>query len=186
MNQTLNEYTIKKYKRAKYVRIVVKPGGEVVVTVPWRMPKYLVERFVQSRQEWVQSAREKMRTVQPLARKGSDAEYRQHKKQAEKELSVRLAELNALYGFAYKRVSIRNQQTRWGSCSKSGTISLSYRLLFLPPEVRDYVLVHELCHLAHMNHSSRFWQLVAQTIPNYKLLREQLQRVGTRSSPEEW
>ncbi len=170
------EYEIKKYRRAKYVRIVVKPGGKVVVTAPYRFPKYLVERFVQSRRAWVESAQEKMRLVAPLQRQGSDVEYRTHKKRAEQELSTRLAELNTSYEFAYKNVSIRNQKTRWGSCSKKGTISLSYRLVLLPPEVRDYVLVHELCHLAHMNHSVRFWQLVARTIPNYKLLRKQLQK----------
>ena len=72
------------------------------------------------------------------------------------------------------RVSVRNQKSRWGSCSKSGTLSFHYRLMFLPEQVRDYVLVHELCHVKEMNHSQRFWQLVARTMPDYKQLRKSL------------
>ena len=167
-------YEIKKYKRAKHMRLVVKPGGRVVVTMPWRLPQYLAADFVKKQYDWIVKAQEKMRTVLPVQRGGTEAEYKKHRARALVVLSARLEELNQYYNFPYKRVSIRNQKTRWGSCSRTGTISLSYRLLFLSPELQDYVLVHELCHVAEMNHSARFWGLVGKVIPNYKALRSQL------------
>lgn len=170
-------YEIKRHKRARHVRISVKPGGAVVVTLPWRVPKYLADEFVQKQAEWIQKAREKMQQIEPPKRSGTTAEYKQYKKEALKVFTQRLAELNQEYQFPYKRVSIRNQKTRWGSCSKTGTLSFSYRLLLLPDQVRDYVLVHELCHVKEMNHSRRFWELVAQTVPNYRVLRSELKRV---------
>ncbi len=167
-------YEIKKYKRSKHIRIRVLAGGRVVVSTPWRTPRFLVEQFVANQSSWIAGARAKMVNIVPVQRAGSRAEYNQHKKEALRVFTARLLELNTHYQLSYKRVSIRNQKTRWGSCSKTGTLSFSYRLLFVAPEVRDYVLVHELCHIAQMNHSPKFWALVAETVPNYKLLRRQL------------
>jgi predicted metal-dependent hydrolase len=79
-------------------------------------------------------------------------------------------------GLAYKGVTVRNQRTRWGSCSAQKTISLNQKLIFLPPHLVDYIMIHELCHTVHMSHSRLFWQLVAHYLPDYaerrKLLRE--------------
>lgn len=79
-------------------------------------------------------------------------------------------------GFQYRRVQIRRQRTRWGSCSASGTISLNVCLLFLDPAVVRYLLVHELCHTRHMNHSNRFWTLVETHEPDYRSLDRELLR----------
>lgn len=95
-------------------------------------------------------------------------------KVAERELSIRLQQLATAYGFKYDRVQIRRQRTRWGSCSTRGTISLNMCALFLRPEVLRYLLIHELCHTHHMNHSSRFWKLVASYEPNYRVLDKEL------------
>lgn len=168
------EYTIKKYKRAKYVRIKVLSGGRVVVTTPWRTPKYVAVQFVEKQRQWIEQARAKVLAHPTPANLGTAAEYKKYKLQAQRLITVRLAELNQQYGFPYKLVSIRNQKTRWGSCSKSGTLSFNYRLLFVDSAIRDYVLVHELCHTQHMNHSVRFWQLVARAVPNYRQLRAAL------------
>lgn len=171
------EYEIKRYKRAKYIRIAVKPGGKVVVSMPWRAPKYLAKQFVERKIDWVLQAQEKMSRVQtPL--KVSTAQMAKHKRELKKIIIPRLAELNKAYGFSYKLVSVRNQKTRWGSCSKSGTLSFNYKLLFVPEAVRDYVLVHELCHIQEMNHSKKFWSLVAQVLPNYRALRTELKRIS--------
>ncbi len=170
----LIDYEIKKYKRSKHMRIRVLAGGRVVVSAPRRTPLFLIEQFVASQSNWIALARAKMLNVAPLQRLGSTEEYNKNKKEALRVFTARLLELNVNYHFSYKRVSVRNQKTRWGSCSKTGTLSFSYRLLFLPPEVRDYVLVHELCHTKEMNHSRRFWELVSQTVPNYKVLRRKL------------
>lgn len=79
-----------------------------------------------------------------------------------------------LYGIAFGRISIRKQKTRWGSCSKEGNLNFNYRLGFLPLELMDYVIVHELCHIKEHNHSLAFWNLVAEAFPDWKQLRTQL------------
>jgi predicted metal-dependent hydrolase len=86
---------------------------------------------------------------------------------AAKELRVRVQELATLHKFSVQRVSVRNQRSRWGSCSRHGTISLNWRLVQTPEFVRDYIILHELAHLRQMNHSSRFWREVARLCPNY-------------------
>jgi hypothetical protein len=86
---------------------------------------------------------------------------------AARELPARLSELARLHGFVVSAVSIRNQRTRWGSCSRSGRVSLNWRLIQLPPAVCDYVLLHELTHLRHPNHSARFWRELARLCPGH-------------------
>lgn len=92
-------------------------------------------------------------------------------------LPERTEKLARKYNLIFKRVRIRNQKTRWGSCSASGNISLNYRLMKYRKEVIDYVIIHELCHLKEMNHSNKFWLLVEKIIPDYKLLKKNLKSV---------
>lgn len=91
-------------------------------------------------------------------------------------IHARLLYWSQAYGIQHGTVAIRKQKTRWGSCSKSGNLNFNYRLAFLPPRLRDYVIVHELCHIAEHNHSPRFWALVAQAFPDYRVLRAELRR----------
>lgn len=98
------------------------------------------------------------------------------KPKAEAVIPKRLSVLAERHGFHYQRVTIRGQKTRWGSCSSQKNISLNYKLLFLPQEVVDYVLIHELCHTLEMNHSKRFWALVADCDSDYKLHDKALSR----------
>lgn len=92
------------------------------------------------------------------------------------DIRERLSYWSGVYGIKYGKVAIRKQKTRWGSCSRSGNLSFNYRLAFLPEHLRDYVIVHELCHIAEHNHSMRFWTLVARAFPDWKALRDQLRR----------
>ncbi len=78
----------------------------------------------------------------------------------------------------YTSITIRDQKSRWGSCSSRGTLSFNYRLIFAPPKVLEYVVVHELCHLTHMNHSKDFWNMVAQIMPEYKIYKTWLREHG--------
>lgn len=109
---------------------------------------------------------------------GTQAHYQANKTAAIIFITQRLLELNQIYGFKYQRVSIKNQSTRWGSCSKQGNLNFHYKVAQLPADVADYVLVHELCHLQELNHSKQFWQLVARTLPNYRDLRRALRIQG--------
>jgi hypothetical protein len=103
--------------------------------------------------------------------------YLQYKNQARCLVRQRLEYYNQFYNFKYYRVSIKDQRSRWGSCSGLGNLNFNYRLASLPDELADYIIVHELCHLKEMNHSARFWRLVAQTIPDYLGRRRELKKI---------
>lgn len=81
-------------------------------------------------------------------------------------------------GGNYTSITVRDQKTRWGSCSSRGTLSFNYRLIFAPPKVLDYVVVHELCHLTHMDHSKSFWAMVEQIMPDYRTCKDWLKEHG--------
>ncbi len=102
------------------------------------------------------------------------------RQRAEEKLPARLDEIARLLGVVPERIQIRAQKYRWGSCSSTGHISLNWRLVLLPLELADYVLVHELCHLRHMDHSRDFWRLVASLIPDYRDRRERIARLQPR------
>jgi predicted metal-dependent hydrolase len=99
---------------------------------------------------------------------------------ASRELPHRLLELAAHHGFVVQRITIRNQRSRWGSCSRSGTISLNWRLIQAPPFVSDYILLHELAHLKHMNHSARYWAEVARICPAWDAAEKWLKQYSRR------
>lgn len=125
------------------------------------MPKFFRFRIVWRRRRITQ-------------RKGSTKKYLLHKESARKLVHERLEYFNQFYGFKYNKVAIRNQKTRWGSCSKRGNLNFSYKLALLPPHLADYIIVHELCHLKEFNHSQAFWDLVAQQFLDHKELRKKL------------
>jgi predicted metal-dependent hydrolase len=93
---------------------------------------------------------------------------------AARELPARTLEFAALHQLAVRRVTVRGQQSRWGSCSSKGGISLNWRLVQTPPFVRDYIILHELMHLRQMNHSTRFWQEVERVCPDYRRAKQWL------------
>lgn len=94
--------------------------------------------------------------------------YAAHKEAARVITHDRLVHFNQYYQLEYKRVAIRNTRSRWGSCSSKKNLNFNYRILFLSSELRDYLIVHELCHLKEMNHGPQFWSLVAEQVPDYK------------------
>ena len=94
--------------------------------------------------------------------------YELYKEAARELCYARLAHFNEYYNFEYKRVAIRNTRSRWGSCSSKKNLNFNYRIILLPPELQDYLIVHELCHLEEMNHGPQFWSLVAEQAPDYK------------------
>ena len=87
-------------------------------------------------------------------------------------------------GGCYTSITVRDQKSRWGSCSSRGTLSFNYRLIFAPSVILDYVVVHELCHLTHMNHSKDFWDMVASVMPEYREYRKWLREHGHELTPE--
>lgn len=100
--------------------------------------------------------------------------YLKHKEAARAVILAKLVYWNQFYGLTYKRVAIRNTKRSWGSCTSLKNLNFSYKLLFLPAHLQDYIIVHELCHLKELHHKESFWELVAQTVPKYKEAIEEL------------
>ncbi len=106
------------------------------------------------------------------------AEYLKHKKAARVLILERIEYFNRIFKFQILRVAIRNQKTRWGSCSRKGNLNFNFKMLFLPQYLIDYIVVHELCHLTHLNHSKQFWSLVATAIPDHAARKKELNKTG--------
>lgn len=175
MNSTGVPYQLRRSSRAQSLRLFVYPGGKLVVTTPLFASQTAIERFLLQKQEWI------LRTIQRLSKckaqtrpRGSRREYLKYREAARVIAQARVAHFSQLYGFSVGKMSIRNQKTRWGSCSRKGNLSFNYKIALLPPELADYLVVHELCHLQEFNHGKRFWTLVAKTLPQYVHLRREL------------
>lgn len=166
----MSEYEIRRHPRARQLKLTVYPGGRTVVTVPKRVSLQAAARFVASKSDWITRARSKVGVSLPVndITINSRRHYLRHREAARRLIEKKTALLNEHYKYSYSRISIRNQKTRWGSCSTSGNLNFNYKILFLTESLQDYIIVHELCHLAEMNHGKRFWELVGETIPDYK------------------
>ncbi len=105
-------------------------------------------------------------------------DYKKYKESARALVHQKIAELNTHYNFPIRKVAIRDTKSRWGSCSKQGNLNFNYKILFLPPHIADYLIVHELCHLKEFNHSANFWNLVSRVVPDHKTIRAELKRTS--------
>ena len=168
-------YTLIRSSR-KTLSLEIRADGSVLVRAPKRMSERAIREFVASRENWLRSKLEKY--TRPALPPLTEAELDRLKEQAKIFLSHRAALYAPRVGVSYNRISIRAQRTRWGSCSGSGNLNFNCLLMLAPPEVRDYVVIHELCHRRHMNHSPAFWSEVAHVCPDYALYRQWLKDNG--------
>ena len=113
----------------------------------------------------------------PLLQTRSRKLYAANREAARAIILERIQHLNQHYQLPIGRIAIRNQKSRWGSCSKKGNLNFNYKLVFLPPELRDYVIVHEICHIKEFNHGKGFWALVGETVPQWKEFRKRLRNI---------
>ena len=159
-----------RHPRARRYVIRVADDGTVRVTVPRWGSKKEAEEFARQQRAWIEKQwrRAEQERSRPRPAPLAPDVARELRTRAKQVLPARLLELAASHGLAVTRVSIRNQRWRWGSCSRRGHICLNWRLVTMPDWVRDYVMLHELMHLKRMDHSPRFWKLVAQACPNYQ------------------
>ena len=219
------DYTIKRHKTTRALRLRIGSDGALCVTAPWYVPEFVIHSFVNSKADWIENHRTHLtpkRTgipekvclfgketleikiveahqknpvikkyekslrigISPLTQNREksvlDALQTFYKEEAECYFAERLPHFAQMIGVQYQQYTVKNQSTRWGSCSALGNINLNVRLIHEPKDVIDYVIVHELCHLKEMNHSAAFWRLVASVCPNYKILRGWMKTMKTQ------
>ena len=175
-------YTLSISKRARYIRLTIYREGRLRVTVPRMVNIHKVDNLIREKSEWILSKMKYYSTLPPvIAHSDTKREYQEHKEVALLLTQSALTKYNQYYNFTYKKIHIKNQKTLWGSCSRQGTLNFNYKIALLPEALRDYVIVHELCHLQEFNHSKRFWDLVAKTVPDHTKIRKELKATGLRS-----
>ncbi len=170
-------------KRATHLNISVKPFKGVRVAVPDRVSFNKAEAFVRTKTDWIKKQSEKMKQYEREYNLTSGANNDIDKTKAKSMLTGRLKYLAEKHGFTYNRVFIRNQRTRWGSCSHKNNISLNMRIVRLPDELVDYVILHELVHTRKKDHSRAFWAEMDKLVGDGKkmALRLKSYRIGIYS-----
>lgn len=164
--------TFVRHPRARHYVLRVDEAGGLRVTIPRGGSRQQAERFARGKADWIERERYRRALRQAI----DPAEARRLRAEAARDLPARLLDLAAEHGYAVTGVTVRDQRSRWGSCSPAGRISLNWRLVLAPPSVRDYVLLHELTHLAEANHSRRFWQKLEAVCPWHREARAWLRR----------
>lgn len=159
--------------RRKTVAIQVNEDLSITVKVPLFATKRDIEKILREKESWIlkhqeEVARKKAEYEAKGEPKLSNEEIRNLAKKALEYIPERVAYFAPIVGVKYGRITIRNQRTRWGSCSSKGNLNFNCLLMLAPLEVIDYVVVHELCHRKEMNHSKAFWNEVAKILPDYK------------------
>lgn len=170
--------------KRKTLAIEIRPDMRVVVRAPEKIPQNEIMKFVEEKQNWIKKhlvqmyfkAEEIKKQKKEPALTNADIE-----KLCQKALSVipdKVKYYAEIMGVTYGRITIRNQKTRWGSCSSKGNLNFNCLLMLMPDKVLDYVVVHELCHLKQMNHSKKFWMEVERYMPDYKNYKKWLNENG--------
>lgn len=198
---------LKTSRQARRWRLAVHADGRIVLTQPhlfggqaktfFKLDSHLrsggasarqAKHIIAERYDWLKAKTKFWQEHPPalgygeasrgLSKLQQRQDYLQHKIAARNLVRARLEFYNQKYQLKYNRISIKNTATTWGSCSSRGNLNFNYKIVLLPERLADYIVVHELCHLAALNHSTRFWRLVGESLPDYKLLRAQLKKIG--------
>ena len=167
MNQ--EKLTIVRSSR-RTLSLQIRPDGSLLVRAPLRMPEREIREFLRGKSDWIER---NLAKVEKANRVGEEAplsaeDIHDLADRALREIPPRVREFARRMGVSYGRITIRNQRSRWGSCSSEGNLNFNCLLMLSPPEVLDYVIVHELAHRKQMNHSAAFWEEVAAVLPDYR------------------
>lgn len=173
----------------KTVAIQISRDGTVIVRAPHRCSLAAMESFVQEKQEWIQKqlllrCRKEAEKESRRARGGildmpeTQAGCLAYRSLAKQVFARKAAWYASQMQVSYGTVTIREQKTRWGSCSSRGNLNFNWRLILAPEPVLDYVVIHELAHRKEMNHSARFWEILEEMMPDYRQYRRWLKQYG--------
>ena len=166
----MNDVQIIKSKR-KTISLQIRSDGSIELKVPMQMSNVQIKKFLNQKCDWIdkhlQAVNERQRQMSQV-KKLTKEEIHELADRALEVIPKRVAHFASLVGVTYGRITIRNQKTRWGSCSGKGNLNFNCLLMLMPAEVLDYVVVHELCHRKEMNHSPQFWAEVRKIMPDYE------------------
>lgn len=163
------------FSQRKRLAIHIKPDGRILVKAPLWMSEAEVEQVVEDHRDWIRRHLPKEPAALP---KLSGEELQELAQKALEDIPKRVRHFAPQVGVDYGRITIRNQRSRWGSCSGKGNLNFNCLLMLCPEEVRDYVVVHELCHRKEMNHSAAFWAQVGRVLPDYETPKRWLKEHG--------
>lgn len=165
----------------KTIALEIRPDGSLLMRVPRQMTAREIDRFLDEQDGWIRKHLAQVRTRQAELPQTEPLTAEQIRALADQALQVipeRVRYYAPLVGVTYGRITIRNQRTRWGSCSAKGNLNFNCLLMLMPPEILDYVVVHELAHRREMNHSPAFWAIVESVLPDYRTRRQWLKEHG--------
>lgn len=175
--QGVGEVQLQRSRRAKHICLSVRPFKGVRIAVPWNVSYQEAMEVAQDKADWLIKHLQRAAHIE----KAADAFNRQapiNRAVARNIIVDRLNELARLHGFTYNKVFVRNQKTRWGSCSSRNNISLNANLIRLPAQLLDYTILHELVHTRIKDHSPRFWEMLGKCVDNPRQVDAQLNRFG--------
>lgn len=168
-------YILKKSKRARRMRLAVYCDGSITVTTPFDLKESVAEKFIKEKTNWLFSKIAFFKQFEGrIISRYSRKDYLKYKDKAYKLVVLRVDYFNKILKLNFNKINIKNQKTCWGSCSKKGNLNFNYKIAFLPKQLSDYIIAHELCHLKEFNHSKRFWALVEKVMPNYLDIKKEL------------
>ncbi|PID83300.1 metal-dependent hydrolase [Candidatus Campbellbacteria bacterium] len=169
-------YTEEKSSRLKNIKIVFKSQNELQIKRPKKLLFFNAQKFILKNKTLILKKLQKLKQQNLQKVSLSQKEFQKRKDDFLKKAEEKVEYFNSFYNFKYNKITIKNQKTKWGSCSSKGNLNFNYRIFLLDQKILNYVIVHELCHLDQMNHSKKFWNLVEQTIPDYKETKKLMQK----------
>ncbi len=174
----IGEVLLEQSMRAKHMNLSIRPFRGIRVAVPKGVSFESAEAFARSKSQWVRKHLPKLKAIEDAAARRQNDSYDSHidRKTGRQILVQRLNELSEKHALPYNRVFVKNQKTRWGSCSEKKNINLNINLVSLPDILMDYAIMHELVHTKELNHSSQFWDLLEKYMKNAKVLDRELQQ----------
>lgn len=176
-NRIVN-YSIRRSKKAKRIRLAVYCDGNFVVTVPNLFPSKLIDRYIIAKSQWIITKIDFFEKLNKKTKIKFDLNnYEYYKNKAFVLVENKIIDLNKM-NFEFNKLVIKQQKTRWGSCSKKRNLNFNFKIIFLPTKLQEYIIIHELCHLKEFNHSAKYWKTVEKLMPNYVEINQELKING--------
>lgn len=176
-------YSLNLSKRARRVKLTVYFDGNFVITAPKSANHKTIQNFILKKSDWIINKIDYFKNLAESAKKsgkiiikGRKRDYLKNKEKARIFVENKINLFNKIYEFKINRISVKNQKTCWGSCSKKGNLNFNYKIIFLPDKFADYIVAHEVCHLKELNHSKNFWDLVKIAVPNCLETKKELRK----------